>query len=91
MKSAAMGDLHLAIREAEKLEHFLASLLEHTDLCSTVVIVCSDHGNMEDISVITHTLNPVPTIVWGDIPHNIIDSIGSLTDVTPGILRCLQL
>jgi 2,3-bisphosphoglycerate-independent phosphoglycerate mutase len=32
----------------------------------TIVLV-SDHGNMEDLRVRTHTMNPVPTLVAGDI------------------------
>jgi hypothetical protein len=86
------GDLQLALREAEKLERFLTAVLERTDLNSTVVLLCSDHGNLEDMTVITHTMNPVPTIVWGDVPHKeLTDSIYSLTDITPFIVQCLDM
>jgi bisphosphoglycerate-independent phosphoglycerate mutase (AlkP superfamily) len=53
------------------------------------VLLCSDHGNLEDMSVITHTVNPVPTIVWGNTPRKLTDSIYRLTDVTPFIIQCL--
>ena len=85
------GDLELAVAEAEKVETFLTAVLEHTDLHSTVVLLCSDHGNLEDTSVIMHTMNPVPTIVWGHAPHDLTASIRSLTDITPFILRCLDI
>ncbi len=85
------GDLALAIAEAKKLDAFMMAVLEHTDLRSTVVVLCSDHGNMEDMSVITHTLNPVPTVVWGDVSQEMLSPIHSLTDVTPFIMRCLDI
>lgn len=85
------GDLHAAIAEAQKVEAFLTAVLAHTDLHSTAVIVCSDHGNLEDMRVITHTVNPVPTIVWGPVPDHITAGIQALTDVTPYILECLAL
>jgi hypothetical protein len=85
------GDLQLAISEVEKLGTFLTAVLEHTDLQSTVVLLCSDHGNMEDISVAVHTMNPVPTIVWGSISQELTDSIHCLTDITPFILQCLEI
>jgi 2,3-bisphosphoglycerate-independent phosphoglycerate mutase len=86
-----LGDFALAISEIKKIETFLTAILEHTDLRSTVVILCSDHGNMEDMSVNVHTMNLVPTIVWGDVPRELITSIQCLTDVTPFILRCLDI
>lgn len=84
------GDFQLAMHEVRKIETFLQSVLKHTDLQSTVVLVCSDHGNLEDMRVITHTLNPVPTIVWGAIPADMALSIRSLTDITPFIVKCLE-
>lgn len=83
------GDLSLALIEVEKLEAFLTAVLHYTDLNSTIVVLCSDHGNLENMNVITHTMNPVPTIVWGDAPHELIDSVYSLPDITPFIIQCL--
>src|SRR4030095_6571720 len=47
------------------LATLIRSLLSKLDLDHTTVIMTSDHGNLEDLSVRNHTLNPVPTIVWG--------------------------
>jgi hypothetical protein len=90
-RTGHFGDLQLAVSEVEKIETFLTAVLEHTELRSTVVILCSDHGNMEDMSVNVHTMNPVPTIVWGNVPQELTESIRSLTDITPFILRCLEM
>jgi 2,3-bisphosphoglycerate-independent phosphoglycerate mutase len=85
-----LADFQLAFEEVEKLERFLTAVLEHTDLKSTAVVLCSDHGNLEDIAVITHTRNPVPTIVWGTGVRQVVDMIKRLTDVTPAMLNILD-
>ena len=51
----------------------------------TAVILTSDHGNCEDISVRTHTRNPVPFFLYGaDMPESL--SVSSITDVHNCIL-----
>lgn len=89
-RAGHLGDLQLAVSEVEKIETFLIAVLEQTDLQSTVVLLCSDHGNLEDMNVTGHTMNPVPTIIWGNVPHELTESIHSLTDITPFILQCLE-
>ena len=88
-KIGHLGGMDLAVAEVEKLERFLTAVLDHADLRSTIVIVCSDHGNLEDVSVMTHTRNPVPTMIWGISP-DARAAIRSLTDVTPFLLRQLD-
>ncbi len=68
---------------------FIRSLLAALDLRTTTVILTSDHGNIEDLSVRNHTLNPVPTIVWGEHREEIAARIHSLADITPGIVDVL--
>ena len=71
------------------LSRMIRSLLEKLDLETTTVILTSDHGNIEDLSVRNHTLNQVPTIVWGARKAEIARSIKSLTDITPAIRQTL--
>ena len=47
-----------------RLNHFFEGLLNSIHSSSSLVI-CSDHGNIEDIAVATHTKNQVPLLVWG--------------------------
>ena len=89
-KIGHLGGMDLAVAEVEKLERFLTAVLDHADLRSTIVIVCSDHGNLEDVSVMTHTRNPTPTMIWGVSPPDARAAIRSLTDVTPFLLRQLD-
>jgi 2,3-bisphosphoglycerate-independent phosphoglycerate mutase len=82
-------DTNLAREVLPQLAHFIRTLLSKTDLATTTVILTSDHGNIEDLSLRTHTLNPVPTIVWGKDREHIARRIRSLADITPAILGAL--
>ncbi len=72
-----------------KLAAFIRSLLEKLDLDRTTVILTSDHGNIEDLSTRNHTLNAVPTIVWGAHKDRVAKRIHSLAHITPAILEVL--
>ena len=52
------------------------------------VVVTSDHGNLEDLSVKTHTMNPVPLAVLGPAAPS-FSSVHDLTGVTPAIIASL--
>jgi len=72
------------------LAAFVRETLRRIDLETTTVILTSDHGNIEDLSVRTHTLNDVPTIVWGRRRGEISAAIKDLSDITPAILNLLS-
>jgi hypothetical protein len=67
----------------------IRTLLTKIDLSETSVILTSDHGNIEDLSSRNHTLNRVPTIVWGARRKEIASRITSLADITPAIVSTL--
>ncbi len=71
------------------LARFIRTLLAKLDLEHSTVILTSDHGNIEDLSVRNHTLNPVPTIVWGRHRKDVAPRIRSLADITPAIVDVL--
>jgi 2,3-bisphosphoglycerate-independent phosphoglycerate mutase len=71
------------------LAKMLKDVLRKTDLTNDTVIVTSDHGNVEDLSVKNHTLNDVPTLIWGKHRHVLAESIRSLTDIAPAIVKTL--
>lgn len=76
-----------AVYELELLDSMLGRLIQLVDLREDVIVITSDHGNIEDITVKTHTMNPVPTIIAGEsIDRNAIE-IRSLTDIKPAILK----
>lgn len=82
-------DFDRARLKLKELALFIRELLSRIDLQSTTVILTSDHGNIEDLSTRNHTLNDVPTIVWGANRKQIAERIKSLADITPVIVKAL--
>jgi hypothetical protein len=70
-------------------DRFLGALLDAVDLNQTLVILASDHGNVEDLSTPGHTLNRVPVMFWGKEAETLAPKVRSLTDVAPVILETL--
>lgn len=68
------------------LNRFIMAIINGIDDRDTIVI-SSDHGNLEDLSIKTHTRNPVPLMVKGNtVPFS---QAASILDVTPAILKVL--
>jgi hypothetical protein len=82
-------DYDAAARVLRSLASFILALLAKLELKSTTVILTSDHGNIEDLSRRNHTLNPVPTIIWGEHREDMAARIHSLNDITPAIVDAL--
>ena len=82
-------DFNAAQAVLKKLALLIRELLVRVDLNRTTVILTSDHGNIEDLSSRNHTLNDVPTIVWGAARERVASRIKSLADITPIIVETL--
>jgi bisphosphoglycerate-independent phosphoglycerate mutase (AlkP superfamily) len=82
-------DMANAVEVLGNLDAFLDALLCRVDFSRNLVILTSDHGNLEDLSVRTHTVNPVPTLLWGDGAAEVADEIRDLSDIAPAISRYL--
>ena len=74
------------VKLIEQLDGFIKGVVEN--LGDTLLLITSDHGNLKDKSVKTHTLNKVPLIVVGQQALDFANS-QSLLDVAPA-LRSLQ-
>jgi 2,3-bisphosphoglycerate-independent phosphoglycerate mutase len=83
-------DFEWAKRHLPNLGEMIRIVLENINLETTTFILTSDHGNIEDLSVRNHTLNKVPTIIWGRKRHEIANYIKDLTDITPAIIKLLK-
>ena len=70
-----------------RLDAFLGSVLSHRTP-ETTVVLCSDHGNVEDATTKAHTRNPVPLLTVGPAAR-CFDSVEAITDVAPAIVSCL--
>ncbi|MGD8426914.1 MAG: hypothetical protein PVH63_04735, partial [Balneolaceae bacterium] len=68
-------------------DRFLWQLVKHRS-SDTTIVLSSDHGNIEDLSTKTHTLNDVPLFCYGRGARHFSEA-KSIMDVTPGILKVL--
>ncbi len=83
-------DLERAKGELFKLDRFLAALLDSVDLRKTLVVVTSDHGNIEDLSFKGHTRNPAMTLLFGHGSQNLLPALRSILDITPAFLSLIK-
>jgi bisphosphoglycerate-independent phosphoglycerate mutase (AlkP superfamily) len=85
-----LGHLRLA-NEFEKLfseiDEFLFTLLDEVDSKKMTLIICSDHGNLEDLSVKTHTRNPALTITAGQAAKEIAENVTDITQIKKAIIK----
>lgn len=77
------GDLAAAIANFQQFDSFLAGLMAAADLSETLIIVSSDHGNVEDCSHGKHTENPVLTLLLGAHRQQAATHLHALTDFVP--------
>ncbi len=71
----------------ETLDRFLQGVAEN--LGDVTLLMTSDHGNLEDKSVKTHTLSDVPLLVLGE-GSSTFSNAKSLLDVAPSIRATLN-
>ncbi|MBN8544795.1 MAG: metalloenzyme [Ignavibacteria bacterium] len=74
----------------EIIDRFLLHLFTNLDNENDTLLVCSDHGNFEDISIKTHTKNPAMFIACGKYATDAENEIKNLSDITPFIFRKLK-
>lgn len=83
-------NLELATQILLQLERFLMTILANIDLTQTLFLVTSDHGNIEDLTIKTHTNHPVPLLAWGKYNHELLKKSESLVDITPALLELID-
>jgi 2,3-bisphosphoglycerate-independent phosphoglycerate mutase len=88
-KTGHAQDAEGARRVLTGLARLVRHLLSRLDLARTTIILTSDHGNIEDLSSRNHTLNDVPTLVWGEHKDRVAASVRTLADITPAIVGVL--
>lgn len=82
-------DMPAALSILANLARFVRTVLARIDLTRTTVLLTSDHGNIEDLSIRNHTLNEVPTLSWGARRARVAARVRSLADITPIIVELL--
>lgn len=81
------GSFADAVDLVETLDTFLRGVVEN--LGSVTLLITSDHGNLEDKSLKTHTFADVPLLVMGE-GLSLFASATSLLDVAPSIRMMLN-
>ena len=85
-KAGHAQDMAWARHEIARLERFLRALLDAVDPHRQLVVLTSDHGNLEDLSTRSHTLARVPLMAFGDGAEAFVRNARSLLDVAPRLL-----
>jgi bisphosphoglycerate-independent phosphoglycerate mutase (AlkP superfamily) len=80
------ASMEKAVSNIEILDNFFGELLKLVDLDEDFIIITSDHGNIEDLTIKTHTFNKVPTVILGNRVKFDSIRIESLTDIMPTVL-----
>ena len=79
----------LAESVLKNLDGLLAGLTAE-GIDNLTLLISSDHGNVEDLSVKTHTLNPSLTAVAGEHAEFFRGKLKSILDVTPTIINLFR-
>lgn len=83
-------DINSSLKIFNILDEFIGSLIKNLDFENTLLIITSDHGNIEDLSIKTHTLNKVPTFLIGKNSELYKSEIKSIKDIMPMIIDVLN-
>jgi hypothetical protein len=85
------GDMAPAMELLESLDAVLGGLAAAWQGREDLVVISSDHGNIEDLSQRGHTRNPVPLILLGpaDLRLRFAPEATDLTAVAPAVLATI--
>jgi hypothetical protein len=95
-------DMQSACDLLENFDSVLGSLINSWDADSGLILITSDHGNLEDLSTRRHTLNEVPLILIGsqELREQFIKALDqlrmsrekfNLTDISPSIINLMKI
>jgi hypothetical protein len=84
-------DMRWAVEQLEAFDGVLGGLIGSWDADEGLVLITSDHGNMEDLSTRRHTEAAVPLVLIGSSTARAAFSSGltDLTGIAPAIARCV--
>lgn len=69
-----------------QLDEFLDVVVRFPEEPGRLLLLTSDHGNIEDQSTRLHTKNPVPLVALGEGAERLKQEVKSLTDVVPSLM-----
>ncbi len=81
------GTLEDVKRVLGLFDEFLEAVLPFAGEPGHLLVLTSDHGNIEDFGSRSHSLNPVPLVAIGEGSAFLKQRVKSLTDVTPALVE----
>ena len=85
------GSVSDGIALLQTFDQVMRGVLDEWEDTEGLVIVSSDHGNMEDLSHGKHTTNDVPVVLIGEHKDHFSQGLHDLTGFAPRIARLLNL
>jgi 2,3-bisphosphoglycerate-independent phosphoglycerate mutase len=82
-------DRELSLHVLNILDQFIGGALDTLNLSRSLLMVVSDHGNLEDWRTPKHTHNPALTLLVGAGHQTMASRLQSLQDVTPSLRAIL--
>jgi 2,3-bisphosphoglycerate-independent phosphoglycerate mutase len=81
-----------AIHLLETFDKVLGGLIQAWKMTQDLIILSSDHGNLEDLSARGHTYNPVPALLIGPsrLRQTFAQNLSDLTSFYGGVLQVLD-
>jgi hypothetical protein len=83
------GDMKDAVNVLELFDAVMAGALEAWDDDEGLMIITSDHGNIEEIGNRKHTENDIPTVVIGSEKVAFAEGLKDLSDYVPRMAQIL--
>ncbi len=74
------------VRVLKNVDEFIGGVLDTFDTAEMLLVLFSDHGNLEDMSTKSHTRNPVPLVAFGREHSRLTARVRKLTDIVPALL-----
>jgi 2,3-bisphosphoglycerate-independent phosphoglycerate mutase len=88
-RSGHRGSLAQAVRHLEALDEAVGGLLSCWDDGAGLLIITSDHGNIEEKNHRRHSRNPVPAILVGQGHAELAALVHDLTGIAAVVRQCL--
>ncbi|MCG2788291.1 MAG: hypothetical protein L6461_24645 [Anaerolineae bacterium] len=85
-------DMPAALALLEQFDTVFGELCANWDMNHDLILLTSDHGNLEDLSTRRHTANPVPLLLVGSpVARSAFAEVSNLTEVAGEISQLLHL
>jgi hypothetical protein len=85
-------DMQAAHNLLVTFDQVLGGLLDNWNDQEGMILITSDHGNMEDLSTRRHTANPVPALLVGDqkLRSDFATDLTNITGVAAAVMRLIR-